>query len=166
LEAPQANSREKYGLLEGCEHVVCMACVMSWRQNKQVSREARLGCPVCRVVSYIVVPWPKPAVGDEKLAIFAQHRERCNATPCKWSTRGLPCPAGKEYLFDHSEAPQVRRHDNQRFGSRLRGLLDDEDMVEALIELAGEIHISELDTDTLHILRNVLEAEIERDIEV
>ena len=60
----------------------------------------------------------------------------------------------------------MRRHDNQRFGSgRLRGLLDDEDMVEALIELAGEIHISELDTDTLHILRNVLEAEIERDIE-
>lgn len=140
---------------------------MSWRQRKEVSREARLGCPVCRVVSYIVVPWPEPAVGDEKLAILAQHRERCSATPCKWSTRGLPCPAGKECLFDHSEAPQVRRrHDEDRLGlGRLRGLLEDEDMLDALIELAGEVSIAELDTDTLHILRAILEAEIERDLD-
>ena len=119
-------------------------------------------------MSYIVVPWPYPAVGDEKLAIFAQHRERCSTTPCKWSTQGLPCPAGKECLFDHSEAPQVRRRhdDNDNFSlGRLRGLLEDEDMVEALIELAGEVSIAELDTETLQILRAILEAEIERDSE-
>eukprot|EP00438_Fugacium_kawagutii_P035530 Skav214486 [mRNA] locus=scaffold1011:48382:60061:- [translate_table: standard] len=172
LEAPRKNARSKYGLLEGCDHVVCMACVMSWRQSKQVSREARLGCPVCRVVSYIVVPWHAPAVGDEKLAIFAQHRERCSATPCKWSTRGLPCPAGKECLFDHSNAPQVRRPPRDRFDDddfglgRLRSLLEDDDeMVEALIELAGEVSISDFDTDTLHVLRAILETEIERELE-
>jgi len=48
---------------------------------------------------------------------------------------------------------------------RLRGLLEDEDMLDALIELAGEVSIAELDTDTLHILRAILEAEIERDLD-
>lgn len=124
-------------------------------------------------MSYIVVPWHEPAVGDEKLAIFAQHRERCSATPCKWSTRGLPCPAGKECLFDHSNAPQVRRPPrDDRFDDdfglgRLRSLLEDDEMdemMEALIELAGEVSISDFDTDTLHILR-ALETEIERDLE-
>ena len=41
----------------------------------------------------------------------------------------------------------------------------DEDMLDALIELAGEVSIAELDTDTLHILRAILEAEIERDLD-
>jgi hypothetical protein len=43
--------------------------------------------------------------------------------------------------------------------------LEDEDMLDALIELAGEVSIAELDTDTLHILRAILEAEIERDLD-
>ena len=63
-----------------------------------------------------------------------------------------------------------RRHDEDRFGlGRLRALLEDEDMldtlVDTLVELAGEVSISELDTDTLHILRAILEAEIERDLD-
>eukprot|EP00440_Ansanella_granifera_P056513 gb/GFBE01061259.1/.p1 GENE.gb/GFBE01061259.1/~~gb/GFBE01061259.1/.p1 ORF type:complete len:249 (+),score=37.49 gb/GFBE01061259.1/:1-747(+) len=130
LEVPAQGSgttkRAVYGLLEACEHVVCMACVMTWRQNRNVSREARLGCPVCREVSYIVVPWPKAVLGDEKLAVIEQHRERCKATPCKWSTSGQACPAGKYCIYDHSLAPQIRHGRNRSSLRRLQNESSDE----------------------------------------
>eukprot|EP00928_Gymnodinium_smaydae_P090066 TRINITY_DN7391_c0_g1_i2.p1 TRINITY_DN7391_c0_g1~~TRINITY_DN7391_c0_g1_i2.p1 ORF type:complete len:301 (+),score=32.29 TRINITY_DN7391_c0_g1_i2:77-979(+) len=101
--------RDYYALLENCDHVVCMSCIMEWRKKHEASREARLGCPVCRTISHIIVPWHCAASGDEKLAIVAQHKERCSVTTCKWSSNGQPCPAGKHCLYDHSEAPQVVR---------------------------------------------------------
>eukprot|EP00933_Yihiella_yeosuensis_P054260 TRINITY_DN5265_c0_g5_i1.p1 TRINITY_DN5265_c0_g5~~TRINITY_DN5265_c0_g5_i1.p1 ORF type:complete len:420 (+),score=76.92 TRINITY_DN5265_c0_g5_i1:160-1419(+) len=113
LEEPRQR-KVSYGLLEGCDHAVCMPCVMAWRKNHDVSREARLGCPVCRTLSYIVVPWPEAASGDEKLAIVSQQKERWRVTPCKWSSAGKPCPAGKHCMFDHSNAPQVVQQSRRR----------------------------------------------------
>lgn len=116
-------------------------------------------------VSYIVVPWPTPATGDEKLGVFAQHRERCRATPCKWSNRGLPCPAGKECLYDHSAAPQVPPHseDVHRL-EELEEMLDN-DMLGILMQIVqgqGNVGLSDLDDQALEFLRIILEEAIHR----
>jgi len=140
LEAP--GSREtsdgrpgRYGLLEGCDHIVCMGCIMKWRQNEGMTRDARLGCPVCRSISHIIVPWPEAVGGDEKLAILTQHKERCRATPCKWSTQGRRCPAGRHCIYDHSSAPQVidwNRYHRMELG------FSDERSLEALMSRVQE----------------------------
>lgn len=135
LEAPRKrdsanNARPVYGLLEHCDHIVCLPCIMAWRQNSEASRQARLGCPVCRTLSYIIVPWPESVIGDEKVAVVAQHKERCKVTRCKWSSNGQRCPAGKHCMYDHSRAPQIiERIRRQRFGEPADSSDDDDDLI-------------------------------------
>ncbi|CAE8609648.1 unnamed protein product [Polarella glacialis] len=121
---------------------------MAWRKNAKTSKEARLGCPVCRTVSYLIVPWHRPVQGDEKLAVLEHQKEKYRATKCKWSLDGKPCPAGKHCMFDHSDAPQVVMHRNRGLhGFGLGGLfgidsdsdLDDDDVAAALYELISPI---------------------------
>ena len=116
----------------------------------------------------MVVPWHEPVSGDQKLAVLTQHRERCMATPCKWSNRGLPCPAGKECLYDHSAAPQVPPHseDVQRL-EELEELLDNE-MLGILMQIVqgqGNVGLSDLDDQALEFLRIILEEAIHRQTE-
>lgn len=69
------DKRNKYGLFEGCDHVICISCALSWRRNLQVSKEARLGCPICRTLSPIITPCYEALQGDERLAKIAQYKE-------------------------------------------------------------------------------------------
>lgn len=141
FETPQEhadlNGRpDRYGLLESCDHTVCLRCIMEWRQNSKSSKEARLGCPVCRTVSYLVVPWHKAAQGSEKQAVLERQKEKFRATKCKWSSTGKPCPAGKSCMFDHSQAPQVKMQRPHLCGlSRLlRHHSDDDDLSDVEID--------------------------------
>jgi hypothetical protein len=148
FEAPPHSGRA-YGLLEGCEHVVCFSCAMSWRQNHQVSREARLGCPVCRALTHMIVPYPEAVQGDERLKAIADYKKRCKEIQCKWSTRGERCPAGKHCIFDHSRAPQVIEKPRVISFSELFGdSSDDEDFASFLLE--GGIYVySDSDAESL-----------------
>jgi len=122
----------RYGILEGCDHIVCMSCIMKWRQNEEMTREARLGCPVCRATSHIIVPWPESVSGAEKMTILKQHKERCRATPCKWSTKGQRCPAGKHCIFDHTGAPQIVEPRRRRMEMDI--ILNDDDLLLRLLD--------------------------------
>lgn len=146
LEVPEHSGRA-YGLLEGCEHVVCFSCAMKWRQNHNVSREARLGCPVCRALTHMIVPYPEAVQGDDRLNAIADYKNRCKAIQCKWSTRGERCPAGKHCIFDHSRAPQVIQKPRAIHFSELFGdSSDDEDLSSFLVE--GAIYVySDSDDD-------------------
>ena len=102
------QKEEKVGLFEKCDHVACFTCIMEWRQqNRQVSREARLGCPLCRTLSHIITPYPEVLTGDLRLAAIDGYKDQCKQTPCRWSTQGQPCPAGRHCLYDHTRSPQV-----------------------------------------------------------
>merc|ERR1712060_518640 len=66
-----------------------------------------------------------------RLAVVAQHKERCRVTPCKWSSNGKRCPAGKHCMYDHSAAPQIveRRRGRNRSIFDSASDSDSEDLV-------------------------------------
>ena len=69
------EKRNKYALLERCDHVICMSCAIAWRKNLQVSKEARLGCPICRKLSSIITPCYEALQGDERLKKIDEYKK-------------------------------------------------------------------------------------------
>lgn len=166
FEAPRKRpgpnrNRDRYGLMEGCDHVVCMQCIMNWRKNAKTAREARLGCPVCRKLSHIVVPWHEALRGEERLNVLHQFKERCKTTPCKWSSGGQRCPAGKHCLYDHSRAPQV-------FEPRREMQLDSDDEDEALFLFEALSNLTSLIERRSRITRALFDSDddVESDEEI
>jgi hypothetical protein len=109
--------KKPYGLLKGCEHVICYPCAMEWRKNQLVSRQARLGCPVCREFTGMIVPHHKEVHGNERLKAISVFEKKCGTVQCKWAARKEPCPAGKYCLYNHSRTPQVIRKTHARGSS-------------------------------------------------
>ena len=143
------QKEEKVGLFEKCDHVACFTCIMEWRQqNRQVSREARLGCPLCRTLSHIITPYPEVLTGDLRLAAIDGYKDQCRQTPCRWSTQGQPCPAGRHCLYDHTRSPQVIERPRIIRFSELFEESDGEDFSNFLLE--GGIRVySDSDAESL-----------------
>lgn len=60
LSKPTASER-KFGLLSECDHPFCVSCIRNWRSNSlhdsgiDVNQAVR-ACPICRRLSYYVIP--------------------------------------------------------------------------------------------------------------
>jgi hypothetical protein len=46
------TSKKRFGLLSCCDHKFCISCIRKHRQNVQLPKLNRNGCPVCRVTSF------------------------------------------------------------------------------------------------------------------
>lgn len=59
LSKPTAAER-KFGLLSECDHPFCVSCIRNWRSSSPTSgmdvNSALRSCPICRKLSYFVVP--------------------------------------------------------------------------------------------------------------
>ena len=59
LSKPTAAER-KFGLLSECDHPFCISCIRNWRSSSPTSgldvNSALRACPICRKLSYFVVP--------------------------------------------------------------------------------------------------------------
>jgi len=58
LERVMAKPDARFGLLE-CEHSFCLECIRNWRASTTSSADStsvHRSCPLCRVMSYVVVP--------------------------------------------------------------------------------------------------------------
>ncbi|KAG8650112.1 hypothetical protein MANES_07G005000v8 [Manihot esculenta] len=59
LSKPTAAER-KFGLLSECDHPFCISCIRNWRSSSPASgmdvNTALRACPICRKLSYFVVP--------------------------------------------------------------------------------------------------------------
>jgi Ring finger domain len=60
LSKPTAAER-KFGLLSECDHPFCVSCIRNWRSNSQHDsgidvNQAVRACPICRRLSYYVIP--------------------------------------------------------------------------------------------------------------
>lgn len=60
LSKPRIAER-KFGILSGCDHAFCIACIRGWRSGDHTTPGMDLdtvvrSCPVCRVQSYFVTP--------------------------------------------------------------------------------------------------------------
>jgi hypothetical protein len=49
------TARCRFGILPGCDHAFCIRCLREWRAKYEQGQAIR-SCPVCRTVSYFLVP--------------------------------------------------------------------------------------------------------------
>ena len=101
-----------FGILPNCRHCYCLDCIMNWRKTLTFNKEARLGCPVCRVESPFVLAsaeWleegseAKKWLIDKKKSIMAKQG-------CWYNSKGT-CPYSS-CLYSHKVLRSPRKHGN------------------------------------------------------
>jgi hypothetical protein len=111
------HNRKKFGLLSSCDHIFCVQCLRTWRQQKKEAlneeRDIRptddesgsvtvRACPACRQPSDFIVPSDRFCVGQEKEQVVSAYKARLSCTPCKRFNGKLgSCPFGKDCFYAH-----------------------------------------------------------------
>ena len=83
LERVLEERGRRFGLLTGCMHVFCLACIREWRARIDKPTATVRACPVCRVQSFFVIP-------SDRLLVSARRKAQANADFTA-SQRALPC---------------------------------------------------------------------------
>jgi len=93
----------RFGLLEGCNHAFCLDCIRNWRSGGSANTEVVRSCPICRAVSYFVVPstvWVEEA--DKKTHLIETYKQGMGQKPCKHFNFGEgECPFGSSCFYSH-----------------------------------------------------------------
>ena len=182
LEVVEEKPDPRYGLMT-CDHVFCLGCIRRWR-SQQAHREARMrqeaaasqsgasagsaqqqqqqldvplqtSCPLCRQVTYFVVPssvWAGTA--DEKARIIGEYKERMSRIPCKYHFDSLlsrpavvasmgpsarligcdtECPFGTSCFYRHGPSPDEGGSDAPQ-KAHLRACVDGDRRVKVVQE--------------------------------
>ncbi|KAG7623541.1 Zinc finger RING-type [Arabidopsis thaliana x Arabidopsis arenosa] len=104
-------AERKFGLLTECDHAFCIACIRNWRSSSpstgmDVNSTLR-ACPICRKLSYFVVPsviWF--SAPEEKKEIMDNYREKLRSIDCKHFSFGDGnCPFGTSCFYKHTVKP-------------------------------------------------------------
>ncbi|VVB06739.1 unnamed protein product [Arabis nemorensis] len=110
LSKPTPAER-KFGLLTECDHAFCIGCIRNWRSSSpstgmDVNSTLR-ACPICRKLSYFVVPsviWF--SAPEEKKEIIDNYREKLRSIDCKHFNFGDGnCPFGTSCFYKHTVKP-------------------------------------------------------------
>ncbi|CAA0827223.1 E3 ubiquitin-protein ligase makorin [Striga hermonthica] len=107
LSKPMAAER-RFGILSECDHSFCITCIRSWRSSTQASgtdaSSTSRSCPVCRRLSYFVVPsaiWYSSM--EEKQEIVNSYKARLRSIDCKHFYFGDGCcPFGACCFYKHA----------------------------------------------------------------
>ncbi|XP_071690046.1 putative RING-type E3 ubiquitin transferase C3H69 isoform X2 [Rutidosis leptorrhynchoides] len=107
LSKPTAAER-KFGLLSECDHPFCISCIRNWRSSSPTSgmdvNSALRSCPICRKLSYFVVPsviWY--ASKEEKQEIVDSYKSRLRSIDCRHFDFGNGvCPFGTSCFYKHA----------------------------------------------------------------
>ncbi|XP_057991668.1 E3 ubiquitin-protein ligase makorin-like isoform X2 [Hevea brasiliensis] len=110
LAKPTAAER-KFGLLSECDHPFCISCIRNWRSNSPTSgmdvNTALRACPICRKLSYFVVPsviWYSSK--EEKQEIIDSYKAKLRSIDCKHFDFGNGnCPFGTSCFYKHTIKP-------------------------------------------------------------
>jgi E3 ubiquitin-protein ligase makorin len=95
-------NKKKFGLLSECDHIFCLDCIRTWRENKSSSRDQTHMCPVCRVKSFYVIPSEIFVTGDRKKEIAEVYKKRLKKIPCKYFQYGeRECPFYDQCFYGH-----------------------------------------------------------------
>ncbi|KAL6981679.1 RING-type E3 ubiquitin transferase [Sarracenia purpurea var. burkii] len=107
LSKPTAAER-KFGLLSECDHPFCVSCIRNWRSSSPASgmdvNSTLRACPICRKVSYFVIPsviWY--STKEEKQEIIDSYRAKLRSIDCKHFDFGNgTCPFGTSCFYKHA----------------------------------------------------------------
>ncbi|KAK9107039.1 hypothetical protein Syun_023050 [Stephania yunnanensis] len=101
-------SERKFGLLSECDHPFCISCIRNWRCNSPSSgmdvNAALRACPICRKLSYFVVPsviWY--STPEEKQEIVGGYKTKLKSIDCRYFDFGNgSCPFGTSCFYKHA----------------------------------------------------------------
>ena len=105
--AKENLSERRFGILTGCDHAFCLACIREWRSTTDrpgadIDGAVR-ACPLCRAPSHFVVPstvWYADAEGKD--AIVRRYVEKLGAIDCRHFDQGRgTCPFGSSCFYRH-----------------------------------------------------------------
>nr|XP_043609691.1 putative RING-type E3 ubiquitin transferase C3H69 [Erigeron canadensis] len=107
LSKPTPAER-KFGLLSECDHPFCISCIRNWRSSSPTSgmdvNSALRACPICRKLSYFVIPsviWY--ATKEEKQEIVDSYKAKLRSIDCRHFDFGNgACPFGTSCFYKHA----------------------------------------------------------------
>ncbi|VVA33968.1 PREDICTED: E3 ubiquitin-ligase [Prunus dulcis] len=110
LSKPTVAER-KFGILSECDHPFCVSCIRNWRSSSPTSgmdvNSALRACPICRKLSYFVIPsviWYNTK--EEKQEIIDSYKSRLRSIDCKHFDFGNGnCPFGTSCFYKHTVKP-------------------------------------------------------------
>lgn len=102
------SAERKFGILSECDHPFCISCIRNWRSSSPSSgfdvNSALRACPICRRLSYFVIPsviWFSSR--EEKQDIVQSYKERLRSIDCKHFDFGNgSCPFGTSCFYRHA----------------------------------------------------------------
>ncbi|XP_024518066.1 E3 ubiquitin-protein ligase makorin [Selaginella moellendorffii] len=106
LSKPSMSDR-KFGILSGCDHPFCIACIRDWRGGTRPGMDLETivrACPICRVSSHYVIPsvvWYSNT--EEKEEIVNGYKNKLSSIDCKYFEYGnSTCPFGTSCFYRHA----------------------------------------------------------------
>ncbi|XP_044951430.1 E3 ubiquitin-protein ligase makorin-like isoform X2 [Hordeum vulgare subsp. vulgare] len=107
LSKPTA-AEKRFGLLPECDHAFCITCIRKWRSSSLTSSmdmdSTVKACPICRKVSYYVIPsatWYSSK--EEKQDIIDGYKAKLKSIDCRYFDFGRDtCPFGGRCFYKHA----------------------------------------------------------------
>jgi len=106
LEPVTAEPGRRFGLLTSCTHAFCLDCIRQWRGRIDLPVETTRRCPVCRTLSFYVVPCDRFIADEGRKAVesSAYHGAQ-RQIPCRAFNYGKgTCAFGSSCFFAHLNA--------------------------------------------------------------
>ncbi|KAJ8899201.1 hypothetical protein K2173_012377 [Erythroxylum novogranatense] len=142
-------AERKFGLLSECDHPFCISCIRNWRSSSpssgmDVSNTVK-ACPICRKISYFVVPsvvWYSSK--EEKQEIIDNYKARLSLIDCKHFNFGNGnCPFGTSCFYKHTVRPgsytwKYQRPPPRRQPPRRSNVVDMDALYDVFEHLMGE----------------------------
>ena len=99
-EAPE----RRFGLLTACAHAFCLDCIRGWRARLDLPPETVRSCPVCRRISFCVIPCARLLTdAARKAAANAAYAQSQAKIPCKYFDGGRgECQFGSSCRYAHT----------------------------------------------------------------
>jgi E3 ubiquitin-protein ligase makorin len=93
----------RFGLLTNCNHAFCLPCLQQWRARIDIPQETARSCPICRTISYFVIPCDRFIVDKGRKAfVNKQLQQGLSQIPCRHFNFGKgTCPFGTSCFYAH-----------------------------------------------------------------
>ncbi len=131
LEKVLSKADPRFGLLN-CEHVFCLGCIRQWRSSGPctVDPTSIRSCPLCRVITYFIVPSSQfVRGGQDKQDIIDTYKRKLQLINCRHYDQGRGrCPFGNSCFYNHVNA------DGMSTGDIARSYVDSNEQIKVIRE--------------------------------